>query len=290
MANQLLLLPLDSPLRGQVQNDRWVMAYQFFHLDRTLRDWPIEYDDGKVKITVTGSPIATMYDLEVLIYIVSLMAQRLERGEQVERTFAFSAGDFFRVAGIADSGSAYYRIEGALDRLQGTKVRTNIVTGGERTKEGFSWVDSYKLVYKEDTGVLERVTVTICEWLWRAIKMDNNKFIYDPCYFDLPPLEKRLYEMARAHCGQRGFRMWLDNLQRRVGSQDELRRFKSKLKAIAARKRPLPGYCLALKDFEIRNAAPKRGRPAKRTMVLFWRAEASIVETLTRADELDLVE
>ena len=84
--------------------------------------------------------------------------------------------------------------------------------------------------------------------------------------------------------------MWLDNLQRRVGSQDELRRFKSKLKAIAARKRPLPGYCLALKDFEIRNAAPKRGRPAKRTMVLFWRAEASIVETLTRADELDLVE
>jgi hypothetical protein len=105
MANQLLLLPLDSPLRGQVQNDRWVMAYQFFHLDRTLRDWPIEYDDGKVKITVTGSPIATMYDLEVLIYIVSLMAQRLERGEQVERTFAFSAGDFFRVAGIADSGS-----------------------------------------------------------------------------------------------------------------------------------------------------------------------------------------
>lgn len=290
LRRQLELPALDSPLRNNVQNDRAIMAYQFFHLDRTVRNWPIEYDDGKVKITVTGEAIATMYDLEVLIYIVSLMAQKMERGEPVDRTFKFVAGDFFRVAGVS-GGSAYRRIEGALDRLQGTKIRTNILTGGERTKEGFSWIDNYKIVYKEDTGRLDRISVTICEWLWRAIKLDNNKFVYDPKYFDLPPMEKRLYEMAKAHCGKNGFRMWIDRLQVRVGSEDEPRRFKAKLKAISSRKRPLPGYGLVLKDHLVKNASPRRGRPTKRTMVVFYRQDVqSIVDTLSHADDLDLVD
>lgn len=290
MKEQFELMRLDSPLRTNVQNDRAVMAYQFFHLDRTTRNWPIEYDDGKVKITVTGEAIATMYDLEILIYIVSLMAQKMERGELVDKTFKFSAGDFFRVAGVSGGGSAYQRIEGALDRLQGTKIRTNIRTGGEITKGGFSWIDSYEIVYKEETGRLDRITVSVCDWLWRAIKMDNNKFVYDPRYFDLPPMEKRLYEMAKAHCGKNGFRMWMDRLQVRVGSEDEPRRFKAKLKAIASRRRPLPGYCFILKDQSIRNASPRGGRPTKRTMVIFWMQEASIVETLNHSDDLDLVD
>jgi plasmid replication initiation protein len=126
-----LLLPIDSPLKGHVQNDRWIMAYQFFHLDRTNRDWPIVYNDGKVEIRVEGDKIATMYDLEILIYVVSLMVEKMERGEEVNRAFRFAAHDFFRVAGIDPGGRSYQRIEEALDRLQATRVRTNIVTGGQ---------------------------------------------------------------------------------------------------------------------------------------------------------------
>jgi plasmid replication initiation protein len=285
-----LNLPLDSPLRSVVQNDRAIMAYHFFHLDRTPRNWPIQYDDGVVKVTVTGEAIATMFDLECMIYVISLMAQKMSRGESVDRQFHFAAGDFFRVAGWDDSGKSYKRMEEALDRLQGTKIRTNIVTGGERTKEGFSWLDNYKLVFKEDTGKLDRVSLTLCEWLWRAVKLDNNKFTYDPAYFDLPPLEKRLYEMARAHVGNKGFRMWIDRLQARVGCEDNPRSFKARLKKISQRRRPLPGYCFVLKECTVVNASPKRGRPAKRTMVMFFQTEKFSTTLLGDADAIPIVE
>jgi len=290
MTDLQLDLPLDSPLRSSVQNDRSIMAYQFFHLDRVPRSWPIKYDDGKVKITVTGDAIATMYDSECLLYIVSLMVQKMSCGESVERRFHFSAGDFFRVAGWDDSGKSYERISAALDRLQGTKIRTNIVTGGERTVEGFSWLDNYKMVFKKETESLDRGTVTLCEWLWRAIKIDDNKFTYDPAYFDLPPLEKRLYEMARAHTGPKGFRMWIDRLQARVGSENNPRSFKARIKAISNRKKPLPGYCFILKECTIINASPRRGRPAKRTMVMFFQREKFSATLLHDSEQIPLVE
>jgi plasmid replication initiation protein len=284
-----LLLPIDSPLKGHVQNDRWMMAYQFVHLDRTNRDWPIVYNDGKVEIRVEGDKIATMYDLEILIYVVSLMVEKMERGEEVNRAFRFAAHDFFRVAGIDPGGRSYQRIEEALDRLQATRVRTNIVTGGRRVKEMFSWVADAKFAYDEGTKVLDWIEVTLCEWLWQAVKLDNNRFIYDPRYFDLPPLEKRLYEIARAHCGKTGFRMWLDHLQKRVGSEDLPRRFKAKLKQIASRKNPLPGYAFFIKDCLVMNAG-KRGRPSKRSIVIFVRQDVSWTKVLEQETELELVE
>jgi plasmid replication initiation protein len=296
-ADQLSMPGIDSPLLGQVKNDRHVMAYNFFPLSKEAKPHPIRYDDGKVAIEVRGEDIATIYDKEILIYVVSLMSQRVERGEDVGRQFSFTAGDFFRVAGLSDGSGSYERIEGALGRIQGTQIRTNIVTGGERTREWFSWLDSAKVTYRkrkdkdgEMVERMEKITVTLCEWLWRAIKIDDAKFVYDPKFFELRPLEKRLYEIARAHCGRGGFRMWLDKLQVRVGSEDTQRKFRMNLKQIADRKRPLPGYAFTLIDRQVLNTAPRRGRPAKRTMVVFYRQDASIMETLNNADTLDLVE
>jgi plasmid replication initiation protein len=296
-----LALPLDSPLVGQVKNDRNVMAYNFFRLTKESKPEPIAYNDGKVQISVKGEDIASMYDKDILVYIVSLMAAKVDRGEDVGRVFTFTAGDFFRIAGLSDGRGSYERIEGAIERLQGTQIRTNIVTGGERTKEWFSWLDNAKVIYRQtgeidpETGQpkerMEKITVTLCEWLWRAIKMDDAKFNYDPKFFEMSPLEKRLYEIARAHCGKSGFRMWMDKLQVRVGSEDTPRKFRMKLKRIADRKRPLPGYAFMLQDRDIQNTAPRRGgRPAKRTMVVFYRIEASIVDTISHQDALELVE
>jgi hypothetical protein len=61
-----LALPLDSPLFGQVKNDRNVMAYNFFRLTKESKPEPIAYNDGKVQISVKGEDIATMYDKDIL--------------------------------------------------------------------------------------------------------------------------------------------------------------------------------------------------------------------------------
>ena len=274
----------DSPLHGTVKNDRRMMVWNFFSLDTSRsRTETLSYRDGEVAIEVRAGPMgmATMADKELLIYIASLMVEKMNRGEVPGQTFTFTAHDFFRVCGTAAAGSAYERIKGALDRLQGTQVRTNIETGGEGRDEWFSWIKAARLDYRRTAGgkrTLKAIQVELCDWLYRAILKDNRVLTYDRKYIELTPLERRLYEIARAHCGhQRGFRINLDKLRQRVGTESDLRRFKYDLRKVADSGR-IPEYGIILKGDpaspEIK-AALERGtikrRPKNATvLVVFW--------------------
>jgi plasmid replication initiation protein len=54
----------------------------------------------------------------------------------ISQDFTFTAHDLFSVAGANHSGRSYSRLADALERLQGTQIRTNIEAGGEG-EEGF---------------------------------------------------------------------------------------------------------------------------------------------------------
>jgi plasmid replication initiation protein len=278
VASEQPMLPgLDSPLLGEVKNDRTTMVFSFFSLTRDrVTELPI-YDDGRVRIEVSGTKygVATIWDKELLIYIASLMVEKLNKGEPVDQTYTFTVNDFCRIAHISPSGTAYERIEGALVRLQGTQVRTNIETGGKGQDQAFSWVENYEINYRrtKEGKRMQSIRVRICDWLWRAIAIDRKILTYDPTYFDLPPLEKRLYEIARAHCGgQPGFRISLDKLRKRVGSTQELKLFRADLgKILKKKKHPLPGY-----SFQIKYQNPPGRRPIlKNAMVEFWNLKFS---------------
>ncbi|MGI9449842.1 MAG: replication initiator protein A [Geminicoccaceae bacterium] len=45
------------------------------------------------------------------------------------------------------------------------------------------------------------ITIRLCDWLYRAIKKDTRILTYDQRYFSLSPVARRLYELARSHCG-----------------------------------------------------------------------------------------
>lgn len=274
----------DSPLHGAVKNDRRMMVWNFFSLDTSRsRTETLRYQDGDVSIEVRAGPMgmATMADKELLIYIASLMVEKMNHGEAPSPVFTFTAHDFFRVCGTAAAGTAYERIKSALDRLQGTQVRTNIETGGEGRDEWFSWIKAARLDYRKTSNgkrTLKSVTVELCDWLHRAILKDNRVLTYDRKYFELTPLERRLYEIARAHCGhQRGFRMNLEKLRLRVGVESDLRRFKYDLKKIADSGR-IPEYGILLKGDpsspEIKKAMAagqiKRRPKNAQVMVVFW--------------------
>ena len=284
--NELVAQPdlFDSPLHGGVKNDRRMMVWNFFSLDTSRsRTETISFTDGDVSIEVRAGPMgmATMADKEILIYVASLMVEKMNRGEEPGPVFTFTAHDFFRVCGTAAAGTAYTRVKAALDRLQGTQVRTNIETGGEGRYEWFSWIKAARLDYRRTaTGkrTLKSVTVELCDWLYRAILLDNRVLTYDRKYFELTPLERRLYEIARAHCGhQPGFRINLEKLRRRVGVESDLRRFKYDLRKIAEAGR-IPEYGIALRNDpaspEVKLAL-ERGTLKRRpknisVLVVFW--------------------
>ena len=128
---------LDSPLTGDVSNDRNTMLHSFFALEPARTD-PIEYKADGVEIVVQGtkSGIATINDKEILVYICSIASQKLSRGEQVSQKFRFTAHDFFSVTGKTPGGKTYRYFAIALERLQGTQIKTNSSLGAVASGRG----------------------------------------------------------------------------------------------------------------------------------------------------------
>ncbi|WP_322966128.1 replication initiator protein A [Sphingomonas fuzhouensis] len=148
----------------------------------------------------------TIYDKEIVLYIASLMAGKIERGEEVGQDFIFTAHDLVSVTGANHSARSYQRLSEALERLQGTQITTNIEAGGEGEEGFFSWLSEARLHYsKTRTGErrLKAVKVRVCDWLHRAILRDKQVLVYAAAYFQLGPVERRIYEVARATAEER---------------------------------------------------------------------------------------
>jgi plasmid replication initiation protein len=222
----------------------------------------------------------------MLIYLISLMQERMNRSEKMNRVFRFTGHDFFRINGTKPNGNAYIRIEQSLDRLKSTTIKTNLLDddGKSGHTAAFSWIDDYDILWRENKNgdrSMKSVTVALSSRLYNAILNNKRILTYDAAYFQLKPLEKRLYEIARAHVGQqKAFRMNLEKLRLRVGIQNDLRRFKASLQAIASqRKSPLPGYALTLLDPRIKRSldrkapAPTGRTPLKAYEVYFFKTE-----------------
>ena len=270
------LFKFDSPLHGDVRGERSIMAFPFFALTKMAQMKPIEYHSENVSIEVRPSQtgVATIYDKEIVLYIASLMIAKLREGEPAGQDFTFTAHDFFRVTGTSQSARSYNRLSGALERLQGTQIRTNIETGGEGEEGFFSWLSEANLKYSRRAGGekrLKAVRVRLCDWLYRAIKMDQRILSYHHDYFSLGPIERRIYELARSHCSDdEPWEVDIETLRHQVGSSDTAPRFKHGLKAIAEADQ-LPEYHMALHDVVAApiEGAPKRpGRREVRTNVI----------------------
>jgi plasmid replication initiation protein len=281
-----LMLAVDSPLIGKVKNDRSLMVWNFFALTKERVTELSPYRDGNVFIEVKGtrSGVATIWDKEILIYVASLMMDKVNRGEVPPQKFTFTMHDFCRVTGAKPGGAIYERLKEGFERLAGTLIRTNIETGGEGEDNWFSWVKSARINYRRkggDVREMRSATIELCDWLYRAVLKDNRMLTYHPDYFKLGPLERRLYEIARAHCGQQGaFKINIEKLRVRVGSNATLKRFKNSLVDIAKSEKALPEYGISIVDprrpFGLTDpkAPPPPGRtPLKSWMVFFYRTD-----------------
>lgn len=253
VVRQRSLLDLDSPLHGKVRGERSVMDFPFFALSKVAVHKPMEWQLGDVTIAIRPSAtgMATMYDKEIILYIASLMAQDIADGSKIYDTFTFTAHDFFRITGVPrPSKRDYQRFSEALERLQGTQVRTNIQTGSKIDRGWFSWLSEAQAQYHQlpnGDEVLRTVSVRLCGWLHRAISRDGHIYHYHHDYFRLGTIERRLYEIAHCHCEGESVEMPLDLLSTKVGSTASLHRFKHHLKEVEAEDR-LPEYSISLKN------------------------------------------
>ncbi len=290
------LFLLDSPLHGEIRGERSLMAFPFFALSKNAWMKPLTYDHATVSIEVrpSASGVATIYDKEIVLYIASLMAAKLEAGENVEQDFVFTAHDLFSVTGSNHSARSYGRLSEALERLQGTQIKTNIEAGGEGEEGFFSWLSEAKLHYTKTKGGerrLKAVKVRLCDWLFRAILLDRHVLDYAAAYFQLGPIERRIYEVARSTCEGDGLDLDLATFRLQIGYQNPLSNFKAALKQIVATD-SIPDYHLELvEETELSRtggegaaAAPRRGRRAPQSRVVITpRPHHPALQTLSDA-------
>lgn len=246
------LFLLDSPLHGPVRGERSLMAWPFFALAKKAWMQPLTYKKGDISIEIGPGPkgVATIYDKEILLYIASLMVSKVEAGKAIGQEFSFSANDLFSVTGVNKSARSYTRLSEALERLQGTQIKTNIEAGGEGEEGFFSWLQEAKLQYSKGEGGVKRlkaVKIRLCDWLYRAIMVDRQVLEYASTYFQLGPVERQLYEVARSLCVDGQTTIPLEDLRLQMGYQGSSRQFKFALTK-TIKEDPIPGFRFEIED------------------------------------------
>ena len=226
------------------KDDLASMEHPLFSLSTRPDRRILSYEHNGVEITVTPSVkgLATIHDKDILIFCISQLMAAINAGRTVSRRLQLKAHDLLVATNRETSGDAYRRLREAFERLAGTRITTNIVTGDHETTTGFGLIESWEIVRKTRGGRMVSVSVTLSEWLYRAV-LSKSVLTLNRDYFRLrKPLERRIYELARKHCGrQDSWRVSVDTLLKKSGSASPRRVFRAMLREMIARGH-LPDY------------------------------------------------
>jgi hypothetical protein len=229
------------------KDDLGSMEHPMFSLstrpDRTIRTY--RHNGTEVTVTPSVRGRATIHDKDILIYCISQLMAALNAGRAISRTLRLTAHDLLIATRRDTGGDSYLRLREAFERLAGTRITTNLSQGGVETTSGFGLIESWDIVRKTRGGRMVSVSVTLSDWLFRAV-LSKSVLTLSRDYFTLrKPLERRVYELARKHCGaQRDWCIRLALLQEKAGSDAPIRVFRAAVRRMIATD-GLPDYHLS---------------------------------------------
>lgn len=232
------------------KHDLASMEHPLFSLSTRPDRRILTYHHNEAEITVTPSVKgrATIFDADILIFCISQLMAAINANKPTSRRLTLTAHDLLKATGRETSGDSYRRLRDAFERLAGTRITTNIVTGPKadpvETTTGFGLIESWEIIRRTRAGRMVSVSVTLSEWLYRAV-LSKSVLTLNRDYFALrKPLERRLYELARKHCGrQREWPVSVETLLKKSGSTSPRRVFRAMLREII-KADTLPDYML----------------------------------------------
>lgn len=187
-----------------------------------------EHNGNKVEIAPSVRGLASIHDKDILIYCISQLIAKMNNGEQPSRVIRLKAYDLMASTNRETSGDGYRRLKEAFERLAGTRITTDILTNGERVVSGFGLIDSWEIKIKDPKlGRMVELEIVLSKWIYNAA-VGREVLTLHRDYFRLrKPLERRMYELARKHCGkQREWVISLDLLKKKCGSTSTDKEFR----------------------------------------------------------------
>lgn len=276
-----LFVVLETIHDWPVKDDVSSMEYPIFSLSKNHDTRIRSYSRGgkSVRVIPSAYGAATVFDKDILIYCISQLVKAADAGAKVSRRVRVDVYPFLVGTRRSTGGAAYERVVDMCRRLKGTTIETNVKTNEQEQVEGFGLIEDYRITShtKNQKGALE-LELTISDWLYRAA-MEYDILTLHPDYFSLgQALERRLYELARKHVGDKAWwTIGLPLLHEKTGSAQTARRFKQDIKEIIGRNQ-LPDYRIALDE----SVKPNQ-------VVFLTRDNRKLITEANRADKLSWV-
>ena len=207
-----------------------------------------QYNGNSIKIKPSYTGLATIHDKDILLYLTSCLMNAKNNGEHISSRVRFTAYDYLVSTDKAVSGKSYLQLKESLERLSGTRIETDIKTNGKEILAEFGLIDSWHILKEGKDGRMVAIEIKLSDWFYNSV-LGNVVLSIDKDYFKLrKPTERRLYELARKHCGnQPVWKIGMDKLKLKIGSNSPLSKLKFNLKKIADTNH-LPEYNLAIDD------------------------------------------
>jgi len=224
-----------------------------------MRHLVYENKSNRLEITPSGLGLPTIFDKDILIFCISQLMHKRNNGEKIGKRLRFSARELSIATNRPIGGNHYKRLEMAFRRLQGTQFVTDIKTGDKIETRIFSLIDAGGFVRKDDgSWRLDYCEIVLSDWFMKAIETSEVVSISGKYFRLRRPLERRIYEIARKHCGkQNKWQIGLKTLQNKTGSNAPFKRFRFNLKQII-KEDNTPDYRLELTQDDLVIVRPRR--------------------------------
>ena len=162
----------DAVLKDFIQE----MEHPFYSLSKKPVTAIREYRHGErwIKVTPSVQGLATIYDKDLLIYAISQLMVKLNQGKDISPRVRINCHEFLIFTNRGTGGKDYKALVEALERLRGTTISTNVVTGGEEQTDVFGLIDKGTVRRKYGLGGrIQWIDIVLSDWVFNAIKANE---------------------------------------------------------------------------------------------------------------------
>lgn len=238
-----------------------------FGLAKSPRFDSIKYELKNANVTITGSNeygIATIYDYDIVLYMVSYLAHQMElikqkakKGESASflppRTFRPNIAAMLKFCRRQKGGKQAKELEKALLRLKFTGIVIQTTDENYRRTGTFSYIQDFAVISRTKTDSIADMSIEIPRWIYDGIVRPTKPSILtlDNDYFLLKEgIHRFLHRFARKTAGTTKSITSVQTIYRHSGSKNTLTYFTRDLKNAVKKleKDPLPDYKIELES------------------------------------------
>ena len=231
------------------KDDMASMEHPLFTLSMKKDMRVLRYENGSASLEMQPGffGLPNIMDKDILLYCASVIMAKINAGEIPPQTIRFSLHDVMISTNRSTGKNGYDSLKMALNRLAGCMLKTEIKTGRTTQGEAFHLIERYR--YLESNRIKDRIVgveVSLSDWFYNSL-IAKEVLTIDRDYFRLrKPLERRLYEISRKHCGRKRkpWQIGLDKLHMKSGSTSNINHFRGTVKELV-KSNHLPEYSLS---------------------------------------------